>query len=854
MTLANLDAAAALVLAWLLTYAIHSTIMFGVAALAARRLAEHHAWVDLIWKTALIAPLVTASLNVGPIDLPVGGRWTLPAVTTMTTPVAAPPAIIDEAPARPTVRVEPAETPRVIDRSVPSESRVSVLAIIAAAWLLTAMAAVARYAVRLRRVYRALGSGLPLTSTDLREVIDRLRTSAHGCGSIRVTTNAGCPVPLALAGRHIVLPERFLHQLEPELQHAALAHEVAHVIRRDCEWGMAMDLLERVMFFQPLNRLARLRLRDTAEFLCDEWAVQHTQSPLALARCLSAVAEWWSTADELPAGVSAMARSDSAMVQRVARILSEPARARRRPRLLWMAIPVALVAVAAPRVQATRLGEPMAMPPAAATSGNDATTDRAVEQRATPRQTTPAEMAAARAQLRDYRRGGSLEDRWRLAMADAGRQGGDFWIVYTLNTPTHGDDVILADTRDGSFVTSDGRIATDGPQLGALLNPSAIALEGGNLAVLLHYRSARADALDRAGYRSLQLGFDFQRRPVFWLGDAPESESFGRVRTLFDQARVEKLQILLIELASLHSNTDLVAPFLTRLVEPSWPPAIRAEAAEGFDHHHDPRSVEILLRVARTDSDSSVRAEAAETIGEVQTPQSIAALLDLANDSPDAEVRREAAEGFAGQPAARAIPAIESIVAANDDADVVSEAIEALGELGEAGDPGVLKTLTRIAWEHRDLAAQREAVETLGDRQDDAAWTSELERIAREHKHEEVQAEAIEAIADRPDEPLHPVVLELAISSRSARVRREALEAIGGALDKLSDAGALDRLQQVIEKAIFDDPDQAVRMEALDALDELPDDRAERSLRDVIARHPDARVRREAAEQLRERQ
>ena len=161
---------------------------------------------------------------------------------------------------------------------------------------------------------------------------------------------------------------------------------------------------------------------------------------------------------------------------------------------------------------------------------------------------------------------------------------------------------MISDTRDGSFVSSNGRLSTQGPPLTDAVQPvGGVPLEGGNLAVLLHYRGARADAIDRAGYRSAQLGFDFGRTPVFWLGDAPEAQSFERVQSLFGQARTEKIQMLLIELASLHSNTDVVAPFLTRLVDPSWPPAIRREAAEGFDHHHDPRSVEILLRVARTD-------------------------------------------------------------------------------------------------------------------------------------------------------------------------------------------------------------------------------------------------------------
>ncbi len=901
MTPASFDAASSMVLSWLLTYAIHSTILLAVAAAAAWRFVDQHAWLDLIWKVALVAPLVTASLHLDPIALPLGGRWAMPGVTSVIgTPVATS-APVGETPMTPAIPVEPVTSSPSFDRSAESDRAItppqagvtvwqtmsrSWPSIAAGAWLMIAAVALLRYAVRFRAVYRSLGSGAPVTNTDLLDTIAALRRAANRRRPIRLTTNAMCPVPLALGGRHIVLPERFLMELDPEQQRAALAHETAHVVRRDPEWRVAVEILERALFFQPLNRLARARLCDSAEFLCDEWAVQHTQSPLALARCLSVVASWWSPADELPAGVSAMARSDSAMVQRVTRILNEPARVARRPRLLWLAIPVTLVAIAAPRVTATQLPAAAVVTPAVAALLNAANVEKATDQSESRRESTAAEIAAARAQrrvIRSPRPDGSLEERWRDALADAAKQRlTDFWIVYTFTTPTHADDAVLSDTSDGSFVSANGRLSTEGPPLLDLVNPPAVSLEGGTLAVLLHHRGTRADAIDRAGYRSVQLGFNFGRTPVFFLGDAPEPQSFERVQSLFGQTRIAQLQVLLIELASLHSNTDVVLPFLTRLVDRPWPPAIRREAAEGFDHHHDPRSVEILLRVARTDPDSSVRTEAAETIGEVQTPQSISALTDLVNESADPAVRREAAEGFGDQPAARALPALERVIATTEHEEVLSEAVEAIGELGDPaalplllqtanthpnqraqqeavetlGDldaPGVVDALTRIAWEHQDVTIQREAVETLGDRRDDAAALAALERVAREHDREEVQAEAIETLAGRPDQPLHPLILELATSGRSARIRREALESIGDAAHKIDDAQLLDRMQQAIERAIFDDPDRAVQIDALDALDKLPEERALRALRDVIARHPDARVRREAEEHVRER-
>jgi HEAT repeat protein len=576
------------------------------------------------------------------------------------------------------------------------------------------------------------------------------------------------------------------------------------------------------------------------------------------------------------------------MVRRVTRILNEPARSAARARLLWLAIPVVIVAVAAPRVQGTQLPAPTALMSVVTAGLTAAIVEDASEQREPrqPRGWSAADVAAARAELRIYRSArstDSLDERWRQALADAARQSiNDFWVVYTFYTPTHADDQMISDTQEGSFVSSGGQFNSQGPPLTALFADAAVPLDSGNVAVLLHYRGARADALDRASYRTAELGFDFGRTPVFWLGNAPEGQSFARVQNLFGQVRSEKIQVLLIELASLHSNSDVVLPFLTRLVNPSFPPVIRREAAEGFDHHHDPRSVDVLLRVAQSDPDSSVRSEAAETIGEVQAPQSIAALNDLVSQSTDAEVRREAAEAYASQPAERAIPAIERVIATSEYEDVLTEAIEALGEiddpaalplliqtatshrnreaqleavetLGEIDEPSVVEALTRIVWEHQDVAVQSEAVETLGDREEMGAMTA-LERIAREHDREEVQAEAIETIADRSESSLHPLILELALAGKNAHIRREALDAIGEAIDKIADAQTLDNAQRTIERAIFDDPDAGVRSDALDALEEFPGERALQVLRDVIARHPDARLRREAEEHLRERQ
>ena len=394
-----------------------------------------------------------------------------------------------------------------------------------------------------------------------------------------------------------------------------------------------------------------------------------------------------------------------------------------------------------------------------------------------------ADMAVAQGNPRVYRPirpNDSLDERWRWALADARRQGfSEFWIAYSFETPVHAQDLVISDST-GTMVSSGGHIRGSGPPLIDVLREG-----GGNIVVLLRYRGSADAAFDRVAYLSAKLGFAFGRTPVFWLGFADESQSFNRVRALFEGARPERMQRKLIDLASIHGNSNVVIPFLTRLVDLSQPSGIRNEAIEGFGHQHDPRSVEVLLRVARTDPLSELRAEAAETIGEVQTPQSLRALTTLIDDSGDPEV--------------------------------INEAIEALGEVD---DPGAMDALVRIIRENSDEEAVDEAIETLND-------------ISQES--------------------LHPEILALAASGKTPRLRSSAIDAIADAVSESRDTQLLDRAEQILERAIFDDPDSGVRMEAIDAFEKMPRDRELRVLRQVIERHPDSRVRREAEEHLRDR-
>jgi len=849
---------------WLLTYAVHSTLLLGGAAAVGWWCGDDPGWLARLWKTAMLGAIVTTSVQMGLEREPLGGRWNVtigrstsaslavqPAASARTVPETSRPAAgvetrHDTSGDLAFARADAPSARRPVAQASISNSRTSATSswlrarwtlLVVGTWLGLAALGLARWVLAHRRVRRGLLEGVADDTVPFGD------TATAWAGSpFHLAVSCTCDVPVALPGRTIVLPQRFT-ELHAEEQLAALAHEVAHVEHRDPEWLSLAVILERVFFFQPLNRLARRELSAAAEFLCDEWAVRQTGAPLALARCLATVAAW-SSPTEATIGAVAIARHDSPLVRRVQRILAE-AHPTPRPSSAWLAAAIIVVAAGAPMFSAR-------MPVLA--KQTKTLTPQTSDKVLSTRPPTADEIAGARGELRVPRpqnQDGPLQERWTWALADASRRGlRDFWVVYSFSTPTHAEHLMMSDSLEGSIVIDGGKVFSKGPALTDVLDGVSAAGAPGPVVVAIKYSSGRGEGvISRASYRSASLGFDFGRRPVFWLGAATETDSFRHLERLTSQVREEKLRILFIEAASLHPTTDLVLPFLVRLLDPSNPVAIRREAAEGFDHHHDPRSVEILLRTARQDPSEEVRSEAAETMGEVQTPEAIPALKELALGSPDSSVRREAAEAFSEQPADRAIPALESVINSSQDEGTLVEAVEALGDIK---NQRALDLLVQIAWKHTTEPARREAVETLASIEGDESRAA-LVRIAWEHPDVAMETEAVESLGDKDGSGAMAELERIVRDHRSEDVQAEAIDALSQTASETTDSAVLDRIEQLLESIIFEDADRGVRVEAMDALDELPQARARRVLRKIIDRHPDAQMREEATDHARER-
>ena len=313
--LPNADAVARftdLAAGWLLTYIVHSTVVLLAVWVIASRRRVSDTVREILWKFALVGGIVTASVQTAVAREPLGGQLRLAARARNA--VSA------------TVRVAP--IPGTSARMFVVQPRgPRWTAGLAVLWLTGAGVALLWLTFGHDRTLRALGDRLPLDRSPIDGQLRKLLAAAGVHRRVALSASTTIASPVALPGDEICLPRRALVELEPAEQDSMLAHEVAHLVRRDPQWLVAARTIEAVLFVQPLNRLARRRMQEVAEYLADDWAIARTSRPVTLAKCLAAVAEWVGRAPRMDAprlsAVSAMVESGgSPLVRRVGRILS----------------------------------------------------------------------------------------------------------------------------------------------------------------------------------------------------------------------------------------------------------------------------------------------------------------------------------------------------------------------------------------------------------------------------------------------------------------------------------------------------------------------------------------------------
>lgn len=299
--------------ALLLTVLLHSTLLGLTALLVARRI-DSPARRTWILRAAIIAPLMTASLQVAAGGGLGWSDWALPGAgnTTAGAPVTTLP--LGAAQHSEALDVAPG-TPRAA-QAAPTGGASAWRDGLLLTWFAGALGGCLLLVVQRRRFLRSLGRG-SFDDDDARRRLDVLSDRA----SIRLSASDALAVPLAVSSKEICLPRARWGDLTGGQRDALLAHELAHVERRDPFWFLLENIVERALFVQPLMRILRRASRRAAELACDERAARVTAQPLELARCLATVAGWSQTR-QAPASMASMAHGDAPVVDRVERLLA----------------------------------------------------------------------------------------------------------------------------------------------------------------------------------------------------------------------------------------------------------------------------------------------------------------------------------------------------------------------------------------------------------------------------------------------------------------------------------------------------------------------------------------------------
>jgi len=174
--------------------------------------------------------------------------------------------------------------------------------------------------------------------------LDRLGARIGLLRPVRLLVSALVQVPTVVGWlRPVVLvPVAALAGLPPEQVEALLAHELAHIRRRDYLVNILQSIVEALLFYHPAVWWVSGHIRAERELCCDDMAVAVTGDVLTYA---SALAELESNR---PAHLSAALAADGgSLADRIARLLGQPRPTSRiRPTPGVIAIAVVLVITA----------------------------------------------------------------------------------------------------------------------------------------------------------------------------------------------------------------------------------------------------------------------------------------------------------------------------------------------------------------------------------------------------------------------------------------------------------------------------------------------------------------------------
>ncbi len=189
-------------------------------------------------------------------------------------------------------------------------------------WILLGVIAVFGLLLGYRGAIKNLGSRIRVGSEENANMVLREVCEAADIKHVPyLSKSSDINSPVCLPKREICLPVWAFDTMPKDEFKSLLAHEIGHMLRRDPQMLIFLQLLTRLFFFQPLFLLARKRLTDIAELAADEWAAAHINDSRSVANALYTCATKINETRHIEWGL-AMAGNKSILRQRVERLIN----------------------------------------------------------------------------------------------------------------------------------------------------------------------------------------------------------------------------------------------------------------------------------------------------------------------------------------------------------------------------------------------------------------------------------------------------------------------------------------------------------------------------------------------------
>ena len=259
----------------------------------------------------LAAPAITAAV-VGTSDQTIApGGSASPTVSTSASPSPAP-ATARLQTASLSLAATAARTASTVERWLP---------IVVWVWLSGVMLLLARFAGASFRVRRLRLASLKEPLSPWQSTGERLAAQLRLDVGFRIVESALVDAPSVIGTMRpiIFLPVTALTGLTPHQIEALIAHELAHIRRRDYAVNIAQTVAEALLFFHPAVWWISARIRQEREHCCDDVAVETCGEPVDYAAALAELAAWRSRDLALSVGAA-----DGPLLARVRRVLRAP--------------------------------------------------------------------------------------------------------------------------------------------------------------------------------------------------------------------------------------------------------------------------------------------------------------------------------------------------------------------------------------------------------------------------------------------------------------------------------------------------------------------------------------------------